>query len=227
VQYGFTVAGLLALGYCLTVFLDAKFFESRESRNFARQLRRDAVAAAHSGSPVQAVTPVVKPRDGDIIGRLEIPRIGVSVMVVEGVKDGDLKRAAGHIPGTPLPGEPGNVGIAAHRDTFFRPLRSIHRNDVITVSTLRGAYRYRVVSTRIVKPEEVQVLNPLGRDTLTLVTCFPFYYIGSAPSRFIVRADRLPGVGRNGLKAVEDTVTHLEGGGSPPKPPTEPNRPTD
>jgi sortase (surface protein transpeptidase) len=105
---GFTVAGLLALGYCLAVFLDAKFFEARESRNFARQLRWDTVAAtAHSGSPVPAVTPVVKPRDGGTVGRLEIPRVGVSVMVVEGVKDGDLKRAAGHIPGTPLPGEPG------------------------------------------------------------------------------------------------------------------------
>ena len=227
-QYGFTVAGLLALGYCLAVFLDAKLFEARESRNFARQLRRDTVAAtAHSGSPVPAVTPVVKPMDGGIIGRLEIPRIGVSVMVVEGVKDGDLKRAAGHIPGTPLPGEPGNVGIAAHRDTFFRPLRSIHQNDVITVSTLRGAYRYRVVSTRIVKPDEVQVLNPMRSDTLTLVTCFPFDYIGSAPNRFIVRADRLPGVGGNGLNGVKGTVTHLEGGGSPPKPPTEENGPTD
>lgn len=192
-QYIFAAAGLLALAYCLAVFLNAKFFEARESRNFARELRRNSAHAAHSGAPVPAVAPVPRPPvSGAVVGRLEIPRIGVSVMVVEGVDDEDLKRAAGHIPGTPLPGQPGNVGIAAHRDTFFRPLRSIRRDDVITLSTLRGAYRYRVVSTKIVKPDAVQVLNPTGRDTLTLVTCFPFYYIGSAPNRFIVRADRLP-----------------------------------
>lgn len=192
-QYFLAAAGLLALGYCLAVFLNARFFEARESRNFARELHREAAEASHSGVPLPAVTrAVLPPADGGVLGRIEIPRIGVSVMVVEGVEDGDLKRAAGHIPGTPLPGQPGNIGIAAHRDTFFRPLRSIHKNDVITLSTLRGAYRYRVVSTRIVKPEDVQVLNPTGCDTLTLVTCFPFDYIGSAPSRFIVRADRLP-----------------------------------
>jgi sortase A len=194
-QYAFMAAGLLALGYCLAVFLDARFYEARETRNFASELRRDDVAAgAHPRSSIPVAAPIVAPEDGGIVGRLEIPRIGVSVMLVEGVDDGDLRRAAGHIPGTALPGEPGNVGIAAHRDTFFRPLRSIHRNDVITVSTLRGAYRYRVVSIKIVKPEDIQVLYPTGRDTLTLVTCFPFNYIGSAPNRFIVRADRVPGV---------------------------------
>ena len=114
-------------------------------------------------------------------------------MVVQGVSAGDLRRAAGHIPGTALPGEPGNVGIAAHRDTFFRPLRLIAPNDTITLTTLQGAYRYRVVSTEIVKPDAVDVLHPTSRDTLTLVTCFPFYYVGSAPQRFIVHAERVPG----------------------------------
>ena len=96
-------------------------------------------------------------------------------------------------PGTAFPGEPGNVGIAGHRDTFFRLLRSIQRNDAITVSTVRGIYRYRVATTKVVGPEDVQVLYPTGRDVLTLVTCFPFDYVGSAPKRFIVQAYRLPG----------------------------------
>ena len=114
-------------------------------------------------------------------------------MVVEGVDERDLKRAAGHIPGTALPGETGNIGIAAHRDTFFRPLRFIEKSDAITLRTLHGTYRYRVVSTKVVAPDDVQVLYPTGRDTLTLVTCFPFYYIGAAPHRFIVTARRVSG----------------------------------
>ena len=144
--------------------------------------------------PPNPIAAAASPGKGGIVGRLEIPRIGLSVMVVEGVEDGDLKHAAGHIPGTALPGEPGNVGIAGHRDTFFRPLRSIRPNDTITLSTLQGAYRYRVVSTKVVRPEDIQVLYPTGRDTLTLVTCFPFDYVGSAPKRFIVQAHRLAGV---------------------------------
>jgi sortase A len=188
-QYAFTVIGLLALGYCLTVYLDAKFYQAREARRFASELRLAEVGAAE---PSRTHVPVVAPEAGGVVGRLDIPRIGVSVMVVEGVKYGDLKRAAGHIPGTALPGQCGNVGVAGHRDTFFRPLRSIQRNDTIIISTLQGAYRYRVVRTKVVRPDDVQVLYPTGRDTLTLVTCFPFDYLGPAPKRFIVQAYRLP-----------------------------------
>lgn len=187
-QHAFTLVGLLALGYCLAVFVYARFYEAREARRFAQDVRRNEVGSVTtSSSPSSAVAA----EDGGVLGRLDIPRIGVSVMVVEGVEDGDLKRAAGHIPGTAPPGEPGNVGIAAHRDTFFRPLRSIKTDDMITLSTIKGAYRYRVASTQVVRPEDVQVLYPTGSDTLTLVTCFPFDYVGSAPKRFIVRADRL------------------------------------
>jgi len=92
-----------------------------------------------------------------------------------------------------MPGQPGNVGIAAHRDTFFRPLRNIQRDDVITLTTLSGEYRYRVVSTQVVSPSNVAVLNSDGNQILTLVTCYPFYFVGAAPSRFIVRAERVIG----------------------------------
>ncbi len=190
-QYAFAVVGVLALGYCLEVSLSAKFYQGREARNFAEELRGKESAQATLSS---AVTRRTAPADGSVVGKLDIPHLGVSVMVVEGVNDSDLNRAVGHIPGTALPGEPGNVGIAGHRDTFFRPLRSIRLGDMIALDTLKESYRYRVVSTAVVRPEDIQVLDPTGRDSLTLVTCFPFNYIGSAPKRFIVRAERTPGI---------------------------------
>jgi sortase A len=128
-----------------------------------------------------------------LLGRMEIPRLGVSVIVAEGTDEATLRRAGGHIQGTSFPGQPGNVGIAGHRDTLFRPLRNIRRNDVITVTTLAGEYRYRVVSTEIVSPSDVTVLQSDGHEILTLVTCYPFYFVGPAPDRFIVRAVRVTG----------------------------------
>jgi len=184
----FTVIGLAALGYCAAVWIGAMLFQMRQARLFAQEAQvRTIRGASHERRPAEPVPP-----DGGVVGKLEIPRIGVSVIVVEGVKDRDLRYAVGHIPGTPLPGEIGNVGLAGHRDTFFRPLRAIHRNDTITLSTPTKSYRYLVVSAKVVSPDDVQVLYPTGRDSLTLVTCFPFNYVGSAPLRFIVLADRLP-----------------------------------
>jgi sortase A len=128
---------------------------------------------------------------GDVIGELEIPRLQVSVMVFEGDDAGILRQGAGHIPGTALPPRGGNIGIAAHRDTFFRPLRIIHPNDVLTLKTPTGTSRYAVTETEIVRPSDVGVLaRAPGRD-LTLVTCYPFFYIGSAPERFIVHARKI------------------------------------
>ena len=125
------------------------------------------------------------------MGRMEIPRIGLSVIVAEGTEEATLRRAAGHIKGTEFPGGPGNVGIAGHRDTLFRPLRNIRQDDVILLTTLQGRYSYRVVSARIVAPSDVAVLNSDGHEILTLVTCHPFYFVGPAPNRFIVRAERI------------------------------------
>jgi sortase A len=132
-----------------------------------------------------------------VIGSLTIPRLGLSTIVVEGAGDRELKLAAGHIPGTSLPGQAGNVGIAAHRDTFFRPLRRIRKDDAIVLTTLNGKFGYRVVSTDIVTPDDVQVLFPAKTETLTLVTCYPFNFVGSAPQRFIVRAQRFPASDRS------------------------------
>jgi sortase A len=121
------------------------------------------------------------------VANLEIPRLNLSVVVLEGVGDNILEVGAGHVPQTSLPGKSGNVGIAAHRDTFFRPLRNIQRNDVIRVTTTAGVFDYAVEWTRVVKPTDVEVLNPTEKPSLTLITCYPFHYVGSAPDRFIVR----------------------------------------
>jgi sortase A len=119
---------------------------------------------------------------------VEIPRLNVSVVVRAGSDARTLQLAVGHISGTALPGEPGNVGLAGHRDTFFRRLQNIRPDDEIKVTTPDGFFTYRVQRTVIVKPRDVWVLDPTDRPTLTLVTCYPFSYVGSAPQRFIVRA---------------------------------------
>jgi|HubBroStandDraft_1064217.scaffolds.fasta_scaffold05003_7 sortase A len=188
-QRALTVVGTLSLGYCLTIFLGTKYYQASEGREFDKKLQAQA---QNKPIALTSIAPVPIPAKHGIVGSLQIPRIGISVMVVEGADDSDLKRAVGHIPGTALPWNSGNVGLAGHRDTFFRPLRSIQRGDRITMSTLQGEYRYRVVSTGIVGPDDTQVLYPAGQDRMTLVTCFPFEYIGSAPKRFIVHAERVP-----------------------------------
>ena len=122
------------------------------------------------------------------LGRLDIPRLDMSIMVMEGIDDQTLRLGIGHIPETVLPGQPGNSGIAGHRDTFFRGLAGIRKDDEITVRTLDGAYKYVVDSIRVVDPHAIEVLNDSGYPMLTLVTCYPFYRVGPAPQRFVVQA---------------------------------------
>jgi sortase A len=122
---------------------------------------------------------------------LRIRRLGIEVPVLEGTDDWTLNRAAGHIADTAAPGEDGNSGIAAHRDGFFRALKDARVGDVLELETRRGALTYRVDSIWVVQPEDVSVLDPTPRSAITLVTCFPFYFVGSAPQRYIVRAVRV------------------------------------
>jgi LPXTG-site transpeptidase (sortase) family protein len=143
-------------------------------------LRTAAIHRSTSAPPV---------RRGDVIGEIQIPRLQLSVMVFEGDDAGILSQGAGHITGTAL--RSGNIGIAAHRDTYFRALRVVHANDVITLKTPAGTSRYAVTETKIVQPSDIGVLAQApGRD-LTLVTCYPFYYVGNAPERFIVHAQKM------------------------------------
>jgi len=191
-QRALFACAILLLGYCVFSLGDAWLFQRRAARDLDR-LRPDRRAASRmTPQPVSATAPKAPPAaEGSLIGRIAIPRLLLSEVVVEGIDRTSLRRAVGHIPGTALPGEDGNVGLAGHRDTYFRPLRNIRRDDVISLTTPLGEYRYRVVSTRIVSPSGVAVLDPSVSEVLTLVTCYPFYYIGPAPGRFIVRAERI------------------------------------
>jgi sortase A len=173
----FLALALFALGYWALVFGSARLYQAREMPRFVSE------RPAHTVEPAQPLS------RGSAVALLGIPRLGVSVLVLEGADERELKLGAGHITGTSLPGDGGNVGVAGHRDTFFRPLRHIRKDDNIQVKTHDREYLYTVVSTEIVAPEDVQVLNPLGHEALTLVTCYPFNFVGSAPKRFIVRAD--------------------------------------
>jgi sortase A len=127
---------------------------------------------------------------GKPIGLLEIPRLGLSSVVIEGDDVAALLLGVGHLADTPLPWHGGNSVLAAHRDTFFRPLAGIRRNDLITFSTADAEFEYVVKETMIVESTAVEVLDPTDTATLTLITCYPFDYIGPAPNRFIVRAER-------------------------------------
>lgn len=183
--------GVSMLAYCAFVLADAWIFQKKEHRQLDRLLTEQPgnPVLQPAASPISAKIP--PPVVDGLIGRIEISRLGVSAIVMEGTSATTLRRAVGHIAGTGMPGVPGNVGLAAHRDTFFRPLRNIRENDIITLITLLGEYRYRVVSITVVSPYDVQVLDPSKSEVLTLVTCYPFYFVGAAPNRFIVRAERV------------------------------------
>jgi LPXTG-site transpeptidase (sortase) family protein len=132
--------------------------------------------------------PPVAPAPGTWIARLEVPSVKLATTVLEGTDDGTLSRGSGHIEDTPFPGRTGNVGIAGHRDTVFRPLRHIHLGDEMRLTTADRIYHYKISKTLIVSPDDVYVLDPTENPTLTLVTCYPFDFIGHAPRRFIVQA---------------------------------------
>jgi sortase A len=147
--------------------------------------------AGSSPGPKASRAPAVvmpPPKPGSWVARLEAPSVDMQATVLEGSDDATLNRGAGHIEETALPGQLGNVGIAGHRDTTFRPLRNIQIGDPLNLTTRDRIYRFRITSTTIVGPKDVQVLAQTREPTLTLVTCYPFEFIGHAPRRFIVRA---------------------------------------
>ena len=126
---------------------------------------------------------------GDTVAKLEIPRLGGEWYIVEGTDDSDLRLGPGHLPGTAFPGEKGNCVIAGHRDTQFRKLKDIRKGDEIVLTTSIGSSRYRVTGYDIVKPSDTRSIQDTPNAMLNLVTCYPFYYVGSAPNRFIVHAE--------------------------------------
>jgi len=186
----FIFVGLLALGCWSFLFVSARLYQAREAQRFVTERPPEPNSSeAVSRAETLEMAGRLYPSAGSAMAMLAIPRLGLSAIVVEGAGERELKLGPGHIPGTSLPGEDGNVGVAGHRDTFFRPLRLIRKDDAIRLTTHENEYQYKVVSTEIVAPDDVQVLHPTGRETLTLVTCYPFAFVGPAPKRFIVRAD--------------------------------------
>ncbi|MBZ5537743.1 MAG: class D sortase [Acidobacteriia bacterium] len=203
----FLVIGTLLLVYVGYVMIDTRMYQSHETYLFeqaSKSLKVSAdgdknpppsplVAPLEEANSVKAVGPATAVHRGFPVGRIEISTIGLEAMIMEGTDGGTLRRAVGHLPGTPLPGQRGNVVITGHRDTFFRGLRKVTKDDEITLTTLDGSFRYRVDFTGVVDPDNVSVLEDSEDATLTLVTCFPFYYVGPAPKRFVVRAHRITG----------------------------------
>ncbi len=199
------LAGILCLGTYVWAYVDARLYEKEQDRLLQHAMAagppppvRGTHAAAETDSFESLQTsaeekPAPPPvGDGELIGRIKVPRLGVSAILMEGVGKKTLRRGAGRIPDTAMPSEEaGNVGIAAHRDSFFRGLKDIQEDDTVELTTLEGTFRYKVEWTKIVEPDDVSVLAPTDDAALTLVTCYPFYYVGSAPKRFIVRALRI------------------------------------
>jgi sortase A len=171
--YFFLAFGSLCLGYAGFVFADSHRYQSLEIKKFEQAGR------------------LVEPHllvEGEVIGELQVLRLELSAMVVQGDSAASLRHAVGHVAKSALPGEWGNVALAGHRDTLFRPLRDIQIGDEIRFRTGENSFDYVVESIRVVAPTNVQVLEATSGHDLTLITCFPFYYVGSAPERFIVRA---------------------------------------
>jgi sortase A len=141
---------------------------------------------------------------------LRIPSLNLVVPVFEGTSEDNLNRGAGRIPGTAQIGESGNIGIAAHRDGFFRVLKDVRVGHLLQLERLDGTDTYRIVSTTIVDPSDVSVLAATSTHAITLVTCYPFYFVGSAPQRFIVRAEKMPA----GVKPAGDRSRVASEGGT-------------
>jgi len=183
--------GLLGLNVWVWSMVRTAWVQRRENQVFESELRNLDDRPSPLASPGNVQTMPEAPPNG-LVGRLSIPRLRLSAIVREGDGAGTLSVALGHIPGTALPGQPGNVCVAGHRDTLFRPLAEIHRDDTIVFETLAGTYQYRVENIHIVKPTDVAVLHATKTPELTLVTCYPFYYVGHAPERYIVKARMVP-----------------------------------
>lgn len=178
VQVLLTAVGVTCLAACGLNLLDAWWLDRRVEIRPPDEARPTAPAAA-------AVEP------GAVVGRIRIQKLDVDAVVLEGAGASILRHAVGRIASTSQPWEPGTVGLAAHRDSFFRHLRDLAEGDLVGLVTERGTWTYSVTGSEVVDPEDVEVLADTDRPRLVLVTCYPFTYVGSAPRRFVVFADRV------------------------------------
>jgi sortase A len=175
------LVGVVAATYVVFTLIQARLYQASANDALISEIQ-----ATKSDEPTERKPAIHR---GDVIGRLDIPRLRLSVAVLQGTSSRVLRVGAGHIESTPLPGEPGNSGVAGHRDTFFRSLKDIHKHDEIQIQTAMGLLHYEVDWVKVVSADDTSVLQSSGdTSTLTLVTCYPFYLVGPAPKRFVVHA---------------------------------------
>lgn len=180
--------GLVTVGFVLWSWSSSYFAQSRG----AAELSELIDLQAESSSPTKTLNPAALAlREGDLVGDISIPRLGMNTVIFEGTSAHTLHDGVGHLSSSALPAQSGNVVLAAHRDTFFRPLKDVQQGDWVTVRTPAGSAQYKVFATQVVDPSAVELVAPTEEPILTLVTCYPFYYVGHAPQRFIVRAKKI------------------------------------
>jgi sortase A len=196
--YLFLAFGVFALGYAGFVFADSHAYQTLEMKKF------------NQARPLSEPQIFVK---GDVIGEIQVPRLGLNAIVVQGDSPAILRQAVGHLSKSALPGQWGNVALAGHRDTFFRPLRDIRVGDEIRFKTRERSFEYRVESIKIVAPTDILVLESSTGHDLTLLTCFPFHYVGPAPKRLAVRAHEVDGILQDQL--VKENEVKAPGGQLP------------
>ncbi|MBP9144669.1 MAG: class D sortase [Thermoanaerobaculia bacterium] len=203
IQTGTLGAGVALLVFFAGAMLDRSVARGRQLSAFeaARDAAPDPAGPGATDQSLWSEGRIAKYRESlsldfaPPLAVLRIPRLGLEVPVLPGIDELTLNRAVGAIPGTAAPGESGNVGIAGHRDGYFRGLKDLESGDRLELETLDGIQEFRVTSIRIVDPSEVHVLAPTPRQVVTLVTCYPFYFVGKAPRRYIVQAEAQPSAG--------------------------------
>jgi sortase A len=185
------VLGCCALGYYAMVAAAATYYQaqSREQLHEVADHLGEPTTSSE-GARLSLSSPLRVGSGIALLGRLDVPEIGLSAMVADGTSSQVLRLAVGHVAGTAAPWASGNVALVAHRDTFFRRLGELRGGDVIQVTVPGSQYHYKVVFTTVVSPNETWVLQPATGQTLTLITCYPFHFVGAAPNRFVVRARR-------------------------------------
>ena len=197
VSRGLIAAGVAGVGFYSVDTVHTWRYQSAAKAQIEQMVSVERPVAARANGKDTARPPAT----GEIIGRVDIPRLGLSAAVAEGDDDKTLDKAVGHLPDTPLPWQRrGNVALAAHRDGLFRKLEGIRLDDDVRMFTSRGEFHYRVTKTHIVDPDDVWVIAPTARPTITLITCYPFSFIGNAPRRFIVQAELVENIGGSALK---------------------------
>jgi sortase A len=186
------IAGVSVAAVWVWALLDGMVYQHVQETHFV-EATGDVDLQSETRPQVFLVPPLLRPAtlvkaDPLVLGKLEIPSVGLSVMVREGVDAASLRKAVGHLSSSVLPGEAGNFVLLGHRDTFFRPLRNIARGDLIAMRTMQGSYAYVVESIQVVEPAFSVRADDGSASVATLITCFPFGYTGPAPRRFVVRA---------------------------------------